>query len=246
MSIGDVFDTLWGDVTAQVSATPEAALWPLAVVVVVLLVPQLWHAARHVVTIAHEVGHALVATVLGRQVRGIRLHSDTSGLTTHAGSTKRCPLALTAFAGYPAPALLGLGAASLLHAGYAFALLWVVVLILVIVLVQIRNVYGFFVLLFAIGGFAWLSWSAPDPWRVGVAYGVGWLLLLGAVRAVVELGSSHRASSGQGSDADALSRITKVPASVWIVLFWLVTVACALFGGWLMLAELTSAVRVQG
>jgi len=237
MSIGEIFDQLWADVTAQVVAAPATALWPLAVVAVTLAVPQLWHVVRHVITIVHEAGHAGVAMMLGREVRGIRLHSDTSGLTTHAGSQKRFPLALTAFAGYTAPAVVGVGAAVLLHYGRAFALLWAVVLLLVVVLVQIRNVYGFVVLVLAIGGFGWLAWAAPDSWRVGVAYGVAWLLLLGAVRAVVELHGSRRGARGGGSDADALARLTRVPGVVWVALFWLVTVACAAGGAWLMLGD---------
>jgi Peptidase M50B-like len=239
--MGDIIDRLWADVTSHVVAAQTTALWPLAAVVVALAVPQLWHVVRHVITIAHEAGHATVATLLGREVRGIRLHADTSGLTTHAGSTKRLPLALTAFAGYTAPAVVGVGAAALLHFGYAFALLWLVVVLLVVVLVQIRNAYGFVVLVLAIGAFGWLAWAAPDAWRVGVAYGVAWLLLLGAVRAVVELHGSRRAAGGGGSDADALARLTRVPGVVWVALFWLVTVACALGGAWLMLRGLASA-----
>ncbi|MFW7413479.1 M50 family metallopeptidase [Demequina sp. SO4-18] len=241
MSPVDVWHAVWEDATTQVVASTAAALWPLAAVVVCLAIPQLWHAVRHVVTIAHEAGHASVATLLGRQVRGIRLHSDTSGLTTHSGSTKRLPLALTAFAGYPAPAVLGVGAAALLGAGYAFGLLWATVLVLVIVLVQIRNVYGFLVMVLAIGAFGWLAWSAPDPWRVGVAYAVTWLLLLGAVRAVVELHGSRRSAGGGGSDADALARSTRVPGLVWVGVFWLVTAACAVFGAWLMLGDVVGA-----
>ncbi|WP_203656429.1 M50 family metallopeptidase [Demequina activiva] len=237
MSPVDALQDIWEDATTQVVASTLAALVPLAVVVVCLLVPQAWHVVRHVVTIAHEAGHAGVAALLGRQVRGIRLHSDTSGLTTHSGDTKRLPLALTAFAGYPAPAVLGLGAAALLGAGYAFGLLWATLLVLVVVLVFIRNVYGFLVMVVAIGGLGWLAWAGPDPWRVGVAYGVAWLLLLGAVRAVIELHGSRRGAAGKGSDADALARTTRVPGLVWVAVFWLVTVACAAGGAWLMLGD---------
>ncbi|NTV39271.1 MAG: M50 family metallopeptidase [Demequinaceae bacterium] len=239
--MGDIIDRLWADVTSHVVAGLSTALWPLAVVAATLAVPQLWHVVRHVITIVHEAGHATVAALLGREVRGIRLHADTSGLTTHAGSTKRLPLALTAFAGYTAPAVVGVGAAALLHYGRAFALLWAVVLLLVVVLVQIRNAYGFVVLVIAIGAFGWLAWSAPDAWRVGVAYGVAWLLLLGAVRAVVELHGSRRGAGGGGSDADALARLTRVPGVVWVALFWVVTVACAGAGAWLILGEVVRA-----
>lgn len=238
MSIGDIFGALWSDVTTQVVASRAVALWPLAAVAVCLLVPQLWHVVRNIVTIAHEAGHASVAALLGREVRGIRLHADTSGLTTHVGSTRRLPLALTAFAGYPAPAVVGLGAAVLLHAGYAFALLWIVVVLLVLVLLQVRNVYGFVVLVLVIGAFGWLAWAGGDAWRIGVAYGVTWLLLLGAVRAVVELhGSRAGAAGASGSDADALARVTWLPGGVWVALFWLVTVAFAAGGAWLILGD---------
>lgn len=235
MRLFGVIDSLWDDVTEQVDASVQAALWPFAIVIVILAVPQLWHVARHVVTIAHEAGHALVATLLGRKVSGIRLHSDTSGLTTHVGSSGRLPIALVALAGYPAPALLGLGAAAMLHAGYAFALLWAVVVILAIVLIRVRNVYGFIVTMLAAAGVAWVAWAAPDEWRIGVAYAVAWLLLLGAVRAVVELHGSRRSAVGGGSDADALAQSTHVPRVIWVGLFWLITVGCAVTGGWLIL-----------
>lgn len=232
-----MWDRLWADVTTEFTPTLATALIPGAVVLLCLAVPQLWAITRHVVTIAHEAGHAAVATLLGRKVRGIRLHADTSGLTTHYGSVKRLPLALTSFAGYPTPAVLGVGAAALLGAGYANALLWITVVVLVLVLVQIRNVFGFFVMLVTIGGFGWLAWSGPDPLRVGVAYGLVWLLLLGSVRAVMELHTSRKVAAGRSSDADALAKSTRIPGLVWVAVFWLVTVACALGGAWLMLAD---------
>jgi hypothetical protein len=241
VNIGDIISRLWNDVTAHVVAGRSTALWPLAVVLLVLAVPQLWHISRHVITIVHEAGHAAVGALLGRDVKGIRLHADTSGLTTSSGSTKRLPLALVSFAGYTAPAVLGLGGGALLRAGHPYALLWAMVVVLVVVLFFIRNFYGFLVMVVAIAAFGWLAWAAPDAWRIGVAYGIAWLLLLGAVRAVVELHGSRGAAGGGGSDADALARVTHVAGIVWVALFWLVTVACALGGAWLMLGRVVSA-----
>lgn len=235
-SVG-VWDQWWTDATTQVTPTLATALIPGGVVLLCLAVPRLWSVLRHAVTIAHEAGHAAVATLTGRRVSGIRLHADTSGLTAHVGSAKRVPLALTSFAGYPAPAVLGLGAAVLVGVGYAFALLWIAVVVLVLVLVQVRNVYGFLVMVVAIGGLGWLAWAGPDAVRVGVAYGLAWLLLLGAVRAVIELHTSRKVPAGRSSDADALARSTHIPGLVWVAVFWLVTVACAAGGAWLMLAD---------
>ncbi len=236
--LADFWSAVWGDVTSRVSPSPVAALVPLAVVFVALAVPTLWHAVRHAVTIVHEAGHALVAVLLGRRVSGIRLHSDTSGLTTHAGDTRRLPLALVAFAGYPAAGVLGLGAAFALGDGWAYGVLWAFVAVLLLVLVQIRNVYGFVVMVVALGALGWVAWAAPLAWAVGVAYGLVWLLLLGAVRAVVELSRTRRRPGGGGSDADNLARLTRVPAGAWVGLFWLVTVACAVAGAWLIVGPL--------
>lgn len=235
--MGDIIDRIWDDLTAQLTAAPSTALWPLAVVVLCLAIPTLWHITRHAVTIAHEAGHAAVGALLGRKVSGIRLHADTSGLTTSVGSTKRLPLAMVAFAGYTTPAVLGLGAAALLRTGRALALIWIVAAVLLVVLLFIRNIYGFLIMVIAVAGMGWLAWAAPDSWRIGVAYGVTWLLLLGAVRAVVELRTSRGRGDSTGSDADALARLTLVPGAVWVALFWLVTIACALGGAWLMLAD---------
>ncbi|WP_084073796.1 M50 family metallopeptidase [Demequina sp. NBRC 110052] len=231
--MNEIWDQVWADLTAVVEAPPSSVWIPLSAVAVCLAVPALWHVVRHVVTIAHEAGHGIVATLTGRRVSGIRLHSDTSGLTESYGEARRLPLSLVALAGYPAPALLGLGASALLADGRSPLVLWLVMLVLAVVLLFIRNVYGFLVVILAIGAFGWVAWAGGDVWRVGVAYGVVWLLLLGSVRAVVELSASRRGRGGRsGSDADALARLTHVPGGVWVAVFWLVAVACAALGGW--------------
>ena len=44
-----------------------------------------WPYTRMLVTITHEGGHAVAALLAGRRLQGIRLHSDTSGLTVSSG-----------------------------------------------------------------------------------------------------------------------------------------------------------------
>ncbi|WP_082096398.1 M50 family metallopeptidase [Demequina gelatinilytica] len=234
MSLGDAWDRIWGDITATASPSPQSLWIALGAVLVCVAVPSLWHLARHVVTLVHEAGHALVATLLGREVRSISLHSDTSGLTVSPGDARRLPLALKAFAGYPAPGIAGLAIAWAIGAGHGVAVLWVSVAALLIVLLRVRNVYGVLVVVAVGAGLGWAAWALPDGWRVGIACGLAWLLLIGGVRAVVELQGSRRGGA-RGSDADALARLTRVPGGVWVALFWLVTVAC-LGGGALLLA----------
>ncbi|WP_156163720.1 M50 family metallopeptidase [Demequina subtropica] len=233
MSMGDAWDRIWGDITASAPPSSEGVWIALGAVLVSVAVPSLWHLVRHVVTLVHEAGHALVATLLGRDVRSISLHSDTSGLTVSRGDARRLPLALKAFAGYPAPGVTGLAIAWAVGAGHGIAVLWVSVAALLLVLMRVRNVYGVLVVVAVAAGLGWAAWALPDEWRVGIACGLAWLLLIGGVRAVVELQGTRRGGA-RGSDADALARLTHVPGGVWVALFWLVTVACLVAGAWLL------------
>ncbi|MDT0167306.1 M50 family metallopeptidase [Actinotalea sp. AC32] len=235
--VGAWFGEAWRTATTPQPVPDDVVvLGAAALVVVVLLVPGLWRVARNVLTIVHEAGHALVAVLTGRRLRGIRLHSDTSGLTVSVGRPRGPGMVATAFAGYPAPAVLGLGAAWLLGRGYAVGVLWVLLVALALLLVQIRNLYGLWAVLVS-GVLLWgvTAW-APAAWQVAVAYAVTWFLLLGAPRAVVELQASRSREGRRGvrrgaSDADVLAGLTRVPGLVWVGVLLLVCVAAALVGG---------------
>ncbi len=56
-----------------------------AVALVLVLSRAVWPYTRMLVTITHEGGHAVAALLAGRRLQGIRLHSDTSGLTVSSG-----------------------------------------------------------------------------------------------------------------------------------------------------------------
>src|SRR5215468_8017921 len=97
---------------------------------------------RNFITIAHEGGHALAAVLTGRRLAGIRLHSDTSGLTLSRGRPSGFGMVITGLAGYTTPPLLGMGAAALLAIGRITLLLWLTVILLAAMLIMIRNVFG--------------------------------------------------------------------------------------------------------
>jgi len=196
---------------------------------------QAWHVSRNVVTLAHEGGHAVVSIATGRRLDGIRLHSDTSGLTSSRGKVSGIGIVLTTAAGYVTPSLLGLGAAWLLAARHATALLWLVLLLLAAAFIAIRNAYGFVSVLataavvYAVSRFA--SVSAQDAF----AYLFAWFLLFGGVRPIFELQRRRRRGRAAMSDADQLARLTGVPGGAWVVLFAVVAVAALLAGGhWLL------------
>ncbi|MEU5683984.1 M50 family metallopeptidase [Streptomyces venezuelae] len=231
-SLTDLWDRVFGT-----QAAPEQWLVIAAgVVALAVVVPHnIWRLARNAITIAHEGGHGLVALLTGRRLDGIRLHSDTSGLTVSRGKPTGLGMILTAAAGYTAPPLLGLGGAALLDSGRITAFLWIATALLVVMLVMIRNAYGALTVILTGGTFLVVSWLATTDVQAAFAYAVVWFLLLGGVRPAFELQSKRRRGGAGDSDADQLSRLTHVPAGMWLFLFHAVSL-CSLMGGarWLL------------
>lgn len=194
-----------------------------------------WRVTRNVATIAHEGGHALMAVVTGRRLYGIRLHSDTSGLTLSKGSPTGPGMVATAAAGYLAPPLLGLAAASLLAAGHLTATLWLALALLAAMLVAIRNAYGAVAVL--VTGLTILAVSVLAPENVQAAFGylATWFMLAAGLRPVIELQRQRRRGRARTSDADQLGRLTGVPASLWVALFAIVAVGALVAGARLLL-----------
>lgn len=224
-------DEVWDNLTAVQPAPSDRVLIAIAVLTAVLVMWRpLWRQVRQVVTIAHEGAHGLVAALAGRRLTGIRLHSDTSGLTVSRGKPSGPGMIATLLAGYLGPAIFGLGAAFVLSRGYAVALLWSLLLALVVLLLQIRNLFGLWsVLAFGATVFA-VSWWASAEIQSAFAYLLTWFLLLAAPRAVAELQRSRRRGAGSNSDADQLAHLTGVPALLWVFVFTAVTTAALLVG----------------
>lgn len=230
---GDVLQQIWTAATTPVPAPSQAVVLAagLAALAVVLVTP-VWRTARHVITIAHEGAHALAATLTGRRLDGIRLHSDTSGLTISAGRPRGVGMVVTSFAGYVGPGLVGLGAAGLLHAGYAVGLLWLLVVLLAVLLLKIRNLFGLWSVLVAGVALVAVSWWFEPDAQSTVAYAVTWFLLLGSVRPVLELQSQRARGQARQSDADQLARLTRLPGLFWVGMFLLVTAGALVLGAW--------------
>ena len=196
-----------------------------------------WRVARGVVTIAHEGGHALVAVLSGRGLTGIRLHADTSGVTGSTGRAGGLGLVLTFVAGYPAPAALGLAGALLVATDRSAASLWLVVVLLVAVLTQVRNAYGVLSVLATGAVVGAVAWWGDAVLQGAFAAALSWFLLFGALRSVRELQRGRRHGVprlGGESDADALARLTGVPGGMWAAVFWLAAVAAVITGAWVL------------
>ncbi|MGW3626563.1 M50 family metallopeptidase [Streptomyces sp. NPDC000880] len=227
---------LWDRVFGNQPAPDEWLVIATGLLALAVVVPHpIWRLSRNAVTIAHEGGHGLVALLTGRRLDGIRLHSDTSGLTVSAGKPTGLGMILTAAAGYTAPPLLGLGGAWLLAAHHITLLLWLATALLIAMLVMIRNAYGALTLIVTGAAFLLVSWLTEPGVQAAFAYAAVWFLLLGGVRPAFELQSKRRHGGAPDSDADQLSRLTHVPPVMWLFLFHAVSL-CSLIGGgrWLL------------
>jgi hypothetical protein len=212
--------------------------WVIAVsgtiALLIVLNSRTWRFARSWITIAHEGGHALLSVLSGRRLDGIRLRSDTSGVTYSRGRRSGPAVVLISVAGYVTPSLLGAGAAWLLATHHVTAMLWLLVALLAATLLAIRNAYGVLAVLVTVGAVVAVSWLATSAMQAAFGYAAAWFLLLGGVRAVLELQSQRRRSRRRGqvgtSDADKLGRLTGVPGGAWVAIFAFVCTAALVLG----------------
>lgn len=194
-----------------------------------------WRVTRTVATIAHEGGHAFVAVMTGRRLYGIRLHSDTSGLTLSRGNPTGPGMVATAAAGYLTPPLIGLAGAGMLAAGHLTATLWLALALLAAMLVVLRNAYGFAAVLVTALTILAVSLLAPENVQAAFGYLAVWFMLGAGLRPVFELQRQRRRGRAQGSDADQLSRLTGLPASLWVTLFGAVALVALIVGARLLI-----------
>lgn len=228
MAITEVFGT-------QPAPDQWLVIGTAALALVAVVPHSLWRLSRNAITIAHEGGHGLIALITGRRLDGIRLHSDTSGLTVSRGKPTGIGMILTAAAGYTAPPLLGLGGAWLLAAHHITLLLWVATGLLIAMLVMIRNAYGALTVILTGAAFLLVSWLTTPTVQAAFAYAAVWFLLLGGVRPAFELQSKRRHGGAPDSDADQLARLTHVPPAMWLFLFHAVSLSSLIGGGrWLL------------
>lgn len=233
-SVTDLWKTLF---SAQPDPPGFLVLVTAVIALLVVAFRPLWRIARNAITIAHEGGHALVALLTGRKLRGIRLEFDTSGLTLSAGRPTGPGMMFTLLAGYVAPSLIGLGGAWLLGGNRITLLLWLAVLLLLLMLINIRNVFGA-VSVVVTGAIVFaVSWYASPQVQAAFAYVGVWFLLVGGVRPVFELQKLRSRGRMPDSDADQLAGLTHVPALFWVGVFLAVDVAALVVGGFMLAGQ---------
>lgn len=225
----------------RLAAHPAGPLVTAGAALVVVLSPGLWRWARTVITIVHEGGHALAAVLVGRRLHGIRLHTDTSGLTVSRGKRTGPGMVFTAFAGYPAPAVLGLGFAVLVRFGLPDVVLLVAAIMLLGVLIVVRNAFGFVAVIATAAGLAVVVYLGGPRIEAAFVAAIAWFLMLGSLRATLDLRSLRRAGGAGDSDVDQLGRLTGIPGGLWWFVMVLGALVCLVVGGLPLLEPVVSA-----
>ncbi|MGH3757837.1 M50 family metallopeptidase [Actinophytocola sp.] len=228
---------MWRDLLAGIERDPQTMVLVTAgLALVVVAISWLWRPARNVITIVHEAGHALVALLVGRRLAGIRLHSDTSGLTVTKGKPYGPGMVCTGLAGYIAPSLLGLGFAALLGVDRVTELLLVCAVLLIGVLLVVRNAFGILSVLVTGAVLVVVSRWAPVEVQAPFAHLIMWFLLLGGIRSVGDLQGLRRRGRARDSDADQLARLTGAPGLFWVAAFMMINLGCLVLAvGWLVM-----------
>ncbi|MEV3921763.1 M50 family metallopeptidase [Actinomadura coerulea] len=240
----DVENVSIADLWHRVTGTqPDPPWWLVALVGLVALASVVhgptWRMARNTVTIAHEGGHALVALIFGRKLDGIKLHSDTSGVTVSRGKPHGIGMIFTAMAGYVTPPLLGLLFALLLEDGRITLMLWFTLALLAATLIMIRNAYGALSVIVTGAMVFAVSWLGSATVQAGFAYLAAWFLLLAGTRPVIELQRMRARHMAPSSDADQLHHLTGVPGLAWVGLFAVTALLALLAGGALLIPDVS-------
>jgi hypothetical protein len=212
-----------------VALAAPTVLTALAAALVVVGVAPVWQALRVVVTLVHELGHALVGIAVGRRFTGFVLRGDMSGHAVTVGPSRGAGRVLTTWAGYPAPAVLGAVLVWAAGRGWSAPMVSAGLVVLVVALLRARSALTAVVLLLALAADAALWWWRDDRLQATVLVALGVVLLVGAWRHLTAV----RSSRDRASDPAVLAALTRVPRGLWTASF---AVVCA--------AATVAAVRV--
>ena len=206
-----VLTRLTASVSAQEVPTSPWLASSVLVAALAVLVGPAWTVVRPVVTVVHELGHAVVGVVCGRRFTGFVVNSDMSGHTVTVGRSRGVGLVLTTLAGYPMPAVVGALGIAAAMGGRAHLVLLIALVLLLVALVRSRSAHTVAVLVLLLSGTGVVWWQGSVELASTLVAAVSLVLLVGAWRqflAVVLRGDRR-------DDPGALSTLTRVPAVVW-------------------------------
>jgi hypothetical protein len=235
VDIGSLLSQAWD--RAVPGSAPDQGWWSLAALLAALAavaLPPVWRFARLAVTIVHELGHAGVGIMLGRRFTGFVVSPDMSGHAITVGRPRGAGRVLSAWAGYPMPAIVGAVLVQIAFGGWGRTALAIALVLLVVSLVFCRSVHTVATVLVTaviIGAVWWWGGSLGAP---ALVLGGGVLLLLGAWR---HLGAVMTGGRRQ-DDPQQLAQLTGVPAWAWNGTYLIVLALCSWWAGSVLVGAL--------
>ncbi len=196
------------EIAPAVPPSREIVLAALGVAIVLVL--GIWELTAYLVVFAHEGAHAAAMLLVGGTVKSITVNEQLGG-ETRRGDYEDITV-IPWVAGYSGPPLFGLLGAALLVHGSATAVLWVYLFLQGLLLVALRNVFGFLIAL-GLGALLYLTVTyGSSAAQTIVACTWVWILLVGGVVHAFEQ------FARPGTDHRMLQTHTKVvPWFVWPV-----------------------------
>lgn len=208
----------------------EAVLQPFQMALAALLafsvslLPWTWRVARQAATIVHEMGHVIAAFLVGRRVRGIKLHTDTSGVMISSGKPRGLGILVTMLAGYPAPSLFAVALAVLAGTGHSGAALTLYQLVVLCCAFLAINLFGLFSALVSVGVTGVIWWYGEPDLIAFTVVALAVFYAVAGLRCTFDVIAAHRnAAPGQVLTTDAAqaarATIVPVPAAFWLFFF---------------------------
>lgn len=216
-------------------------MWMLVVAWVgslLLVFSPIWAVSRNAITVVHEGGHAFVGILFGRRISGIKLHSDTSGVTISRGNPRGLGMVFTTAAGYTSPALLGLGIQYLSSSGRVLLGITILATFLAVIFLSVRNFWGFLVVIPLLVGFYFTFLVSPEMQAFLLIF-IATFLTVASLKPIVELQILRRQREAEDSDADQLASLTLIPGVVWVGYFFLVSITANGITIWLQISTVT-------
>jgi hypothetical protein len=221
--------------TGDVALTTPGLLVVLGGALAVVAVDPIWRVVRLAVTLVHELGHAVVGVLVGREFTGFVLRGDMSGHAVTRGPVRGAGRIASTWAGYPVPALVGAAMVWTAGRGWSAPVITALLAVLLFALIRVRSALTVLVMVIAIAGLGALWWWRDDTVQPQVLVGLGVVLVIGAWR---HLSAVLRDRTGS-SDPGVLAWLTPLPKILWNATFVLV---CAV-ATWLVGSELWSTLH---
>lgn len=167
----------------------------------------------HWSTIAHEMGHASTALLLGGRVSGIRLHADMSGETY--SQQRALPALVSSMSGYAAPPLATWGLTVLYSRGLSGAAVAALAAVFLMALLLLLSAFGLLTIGSALTLLA-LTLLAPEI-RAGMVVAFAAIFAAGGARGIWMAWQLWRSHSPEETDAAHLRQILRItPQWLWL------------------------------